>query len=155
MAKRGDIGIDYSRDSNADVIADSHFLPFKESAFGSVSSIVVLERSPNPLLFLKQQFRVLVPNVEIKVVTDNAQYYCWSVTGFRGVRHEGYHADHYEIFFPKSFQRLLTKAGFRVTGFRFLRSRRSRIDFAMSVLARIEVLRRECSFSRFEMNGRK
>jgi len=84
MAKRGDIGIDYSRDSDADVIADSHFLPFKEGAFGSVSSTVVLEHSPNPLLFLKEQFRVLVPNGEIKVVTDNAQYYCWSVTGFRG-----------------------------------------------------------------------
>lgn len=71
------------------------------------------------------------------------------------VRHEGYHADHYEIFFPKNVQRLLTKAGSRVTGFRFLRSRHSKMDFAMSVLARIGLLRRECLFSRFEMNGRK
>jgi len=47
--KRGDIGIDYSKDSDADITADSHHLPFRDEGFGSVSSTVVLEHSPNPL----------------------------------------------------------------------------------------------------------
>jgi hypothetical protein len=31
--KRGDIGIDYSRDSEADIIADACYLPFKDEVF--------------------------------------------------------------------------------------------------------------------------
>jgi len=155
MVKRAEIGIDISKNSRADIIADSHFLPFKDNVFNSVSSTVVLEHSPNPLLFLKEQLRVLIPEGKIIIVTDNAQYFCWSVMGFRDVRHEDYHDDHYEIFFPKNVQRLLTRAGFRMTGFRFLRSRRSKMDFAVSVLSKIGLLRWECLFSRFEMSGRK
>ncbi|MCJ7423694.1 methyltransferase domain-containing protein [Candidatus Bathyarchaeota archaeon] len=154
-AKRGDIGIDYSRRSDADVIADSHFLPFKDDAFESILSTVVLEHSPNPLVFLKEQFRVLRSGGEVKVVTDNAQYYCWSVMGFGEVKHEDYHSDHYEIFFPRNVERLLTKAGFTKTGFRFLRTRHSKMDCAVAALTKIGLLRRECLFSRFEMTGKK
>gem|GEM_PF-3735640 len=36
------------------------------------------------------------------MVTDNAQYYRWSVLKLFGVKHENYHEDHYMIFFPKN-----------------------------------------------------
>ena len=57
--KHGDIGIDYSRDSDADIIADAEHLPFKNEVFAKVVSVTVLEHSPNPLNFLKEQYRVL------------------------------------------------------------------------------------------------
>ena len=56
---------------------------------------------------------MLKPKGQIKVVTDNAQCYCYSVMGFRGVKHEDYHSDHYEIFFPKNVERLIEKSGIR------------------------------------------
>jgi ubiquinone/menaquinone biosynthesis C-methylase UbiE len=70
--KRGDIGIDYSRNSDADVIADAEHLPFKDEAFTETMSTVVLEHSPNPLSFLMEQNRILKQNGRIELVTDNA-----------------------------------------------------------------------------------
>jgi len=77
--KKGDIGIDYSKNSDADLICDAHFLPFKESIFSEVRSEVVLEHSPNPLDFIKEQYRILSPGGKIVLITDNAQFYFWSV----------------------------------------------------------------------------
>ena len=41
--KRGDIGVDINRNSEADVIADAHFLCFRESSFGQLSAYALLE----------------------------------------------------------------------------------------------------------------
>ncbi len=131
--KRGDIGVDYSKDSNADIIADACYLPFKDETFDKVISTVVLEHSPNPLNFLKEQYRVLKRGGEVEVTTDNAQYYRWSVMKLFGIRHEDYHADHYMIFFPKNVIRLLRLANFSKISYQYLRVPR-KMDFSFLFL---------------------
>jgi len=37
--KRGDIGVDYSRNSEADVIADAHYLLFKDKVLSSITNV--------------------------------------------------------------------------------------------------------------------
>lgn len=147
--KLGDIGIDYSRDSEADIIADAHYLPFKDECFDKVISITVLEHSPNPLNFLKEQYRVLKKGGEIEVVTDNAQYYRWSVLKLFGVKHENYHEDHYMIFFPKNVVRLLRSAGFLKISCQYLRLPRKMDCFIISMI-RIGLFRRDSLFIELE-----
>lgn len=151
--KRGDIGIDYSRDSEADVIADAHYLPFKDEVFDKVTSTVVLEHSPNPLNFLKEQYRILKHGGEIEVITDNAQYYRWTVLQL-GARHENYHEDHYAIFFPKNVTRLMRLAGFSKISWRYLRNPK-KMDCLISLLVKIRLLRRDCLFFRFKVKAIK
>jgi ubiquinone/menaquinone biosynthesis C-methylase UbiE len=155
-SKRGDIGIDYSKRSDADVIADSHFLPFRDGAFNSVTSFVVLEHSPNPLIFLKEQYRVLKPNGKVTVVTDNAQYFRVSVLslGLRGVRHEDYCKDHYMIFFPENVKRLMRLAGFRVDSFAYI-SKKGKGEFLAQILVKAGLWRSGCIYWRFQMEGTK
>lgn len=50
--KRGDIGVDYSKDSNADVIADVCHLPFKDGVFDKIVGFCIFEHICNPLFFL-------------------------------------------------------------------------------------------------------
>jgi predicted SAM-dependent methyltransferase len=101
--KRGDVGIDYSRDSEADVIADACFLPFIDGVFDGVVNNHVIEHSPNSLAFLREQYRILKNNAKLTLVTDNAQYFRFSVLSFKlyGTRHEDY-PDHCMIFYPKN-----------------------------------------------------
>jgi predicted SAM-dependent methyltransferase len=152
--KRGTIGIDYSKDSEADLIADAHFLPFKDGVFDKVVSTTVLEHSPNPLVFLKEQHRVLKENGEVELVTDNAQYYKWSVLKFRGKRHEDYHKDHYMIFFPKNLQRLFKLAGFKVTSIKLI-GIKGRLDPIIKVLAGLGLVRKESLYYRIKVTGEK
>ncbi len=112
--KRGDIGVDYSRNSQADVICDAHHLPFMGAVFAEVRSYVCLEHSPNPLHFLKEQKRVLRHNGKLTCETDNAQYYRWSVQKYAGSQHENYHKDHYMIFYPENVFRLMKLAGLKI-----------------------------------------
>jgi len=152
--KRGNIGIDYSRDSDADVIADAHYLPFKDECFDKVISVAVLEHSPNPLNFLKEQYRVLKKGGELEVVTDNAQYYRWSVLQLFGVRHEDYHKDHYMIFFPKNVVRLVRRAGFTKISFQYLRFPK-KMDLLIILLTRIGLLRYDSLFYRIRVTAIK
>ena len=120
--KRADIGIDYTKDSDADIVADSGSLPFRDEVFGRIVSVASIEHSPNPLNFLKEQARVLKKGGVVEVVTDNAQYYNWSVISFRlrGTRHENECRDHYAIFFPENVMRLLALAGLKTVGFQYI-----------------------------------
>jgi ubiquinone/menaquinone biosynthesis C-methylase UbiE len=154
--KRGDIGVDYSKASDADVIADSQFLPFRDGAFDSVTSFVVLEHSPNPLIFLKEQYRVLEPNGKVTVVTDNAQFFRWSVLSLslHGIRHENYHKDHYMIFFPENVKRLMRLAGFRVDSFAYI-SKKGKAESLAKFLVKLGLLRSDCVYWRFKTEGQK
>jgi SAM-dependent methyltransferase len=152
--KRGDIGVDYSRDSDADIIADAECLPFKDGAFAKVVSVTVLEHSPNPLNFLKEQYRVLKKGGQVEVTTDNAQYFRWSIMNFRGVRHEDYCADHYMIFYPKNVSRLLHLVGFKVTSAHFIRDNK-KMDRIVGFITRFRILRKDCQYHRFKISARK
>jgi SAM-dependent methyltransferase len=157
-SKRGTIGIDYMAKSNVDVIADAHFLPFKNGVFDKVVSFTVLEHSPNPLNFLKEQYHVLKKNGELMVETDNAQYFGWTVLGraVGGRDHANILEDHYAIFFPENVHRLLNLAGFRITGFTYLNECTSRIGACLArFFVRVGFWREACLFMRFRFNARK
>ena len=155
--KRGDIGIDYSKKSHADVIADSHFLPFKDNIFDKVVSVTVFEHSPNVLNFLKEQARVLKQHGTVEMCTDNAQYYNFSVMqlGKGGILHENFHKDHYAIFFPKNVERLMRLAGLTVKRVDYQSSRKSKADVAAKMLVRLRVWRKNCLYDRFMVIGTK
>ena len=156
--KKGSVGIDYSRDSVADIICDAHFLPFKNNVFDKVVSTCVLEHSYNPYSFLKEQSRVLREKGLIECTTDNAQFYLWSV--FK-VRHEDYHEDHYMIFYPKNVSRLMTQAGFKVTRFNYIprlepRFKGKLLKTIIKLFIRTGFLfRPDCVFYRFKFEGKK
>jgi ubiquinone/menaquinone biosynthesis C-methylase UbiE len=158
--KHGDIGIDISRNSAADVIADAQHLPFKDCTFGSVISTYVIEHSPNPLIFLQEQHRVLRSGGRITVQTDNAQYYAWSVLrkGLGGSFH--YYAEreeyvnHYMIFYPKNIVRLLSLAGFKNMRYNYIRRRRKTSVLAQ-VIVKLRLWREECLFMFFKVEGTK
>lgn len=153
--KRASIGIDFSRDSDADVIADAHHLPFKAGIFDKVISVTVLEHSPNPLLFLEEQYRILKPGGKIELVTDNASFYRWSILRFKGIKHEDYHENHYMIFFPKNVQRLFRLAGFKVISMELMKRTRGKFDFLINILVTIGLVRKESLYRRIKIVGEK
>jgi SAM-dependent methyltransferase len=156
--KRATIGIDYVARSDADVIADAHFLPFKSGVFDKVVSYTVLEHSPNPLNFLKEQYRVLKKYGEFVVETDNAQYFAWTVLGRRvgGRDHASILDDHYAIFFPENVHRLLNLVGFEIRGFTYSNECTSRFGgFVARLFVRVGFWREACLFMRFKFNARK
>lgn len=153
--KRGDIGIDYSRDSNADIIADAHFLPFKNEVFNKVVSYTSFEHSPNPLQFLIEQYRVLREKGTVLCETDNAQYYRWSTQKFGATNpHPEICNDHYAIFFPKHVLRLMEMAGFRGLDFRYKR-RNSKFDLMALMFIRLKFWQEASLFARFIVTGVK
>ena len=153
--KRGDIGIDYSRDSNADIIADAHFLPFKNEVFDKVVSYTCFEHSPNSLQFLKEQHRVLRKKGIVLCETDNAQYYRWSTQKFGATNpHPDIHNDHHVIFFPKHVLRLMEMAGFKDLNFRYKR-RKSKFDFMALIFIKLKFWQEASLFARFIATGFK
>lgn len=52
------VGVDISLNSMADVIADNHYLPFKDNCFDAVIASEVLEHSENEYQFIKELRRV-------------------------------------------------------------------------------------------------
>lgn len=55
---RGDVNLDITTRSRANLIADFHHLPFVDHVFDKVTAIHVLEHSTNPLQILKELLRV-------------------------------------------------------------------------------------------------
>jgi SAM-dependent methyltransferase len=153
--KRGDIGIDYSKESCADIVADSHFLPFKEKVFDKVISVTVIEHSPNALNFLKEQARVLKRQGRVELITDNAQYYNFSVMrlGRGGILHWNFCKDHYGIFYPKNIERLMILAGFTVDKMAYQSNRKSKADIAAKILVKLGIWRKDCLCDRFLVTG--
>jgi ubiquinone/menaquinone biosynthesis C-methylase UbiE len=129
-------------------------LPFKEKTFDKITSTTVLEHSPNPLTFLKEQYRVLKNGGEVEVTTDNAQYYGWSVMKLRGARHEDFHEDHYAIFFPKNVIRLMQLAGFQKFSCLYIKCPR-KMNFFASLWVKIGLWRKDCLFYRFKVKATK
>jgi len=55
---RGDINLDISTNSKANLIADVHYLPFSDGVFEKVLAIHILEHSSKPLKIIKEMLRV-------------------------------------------------------------------------------------------------
>lgn len=85
--KEGNVGIDINKNSEADVIADCHFLPFRDRIYSEVVSNHTLEHFTDPRKALQEQYRVLKRNGKLK---------------FRIPRHSGvFHQFLYEIGLKK------------------------------------------------------
>jgi ubiquinone/menaquinone biosynthesis C-methylase UbiE len=153
--KRGTIGVDYSRNSDADIIADAPFLPFKDEVFDEVASFKVLEHSPNPLNFLKEQTRVLKPGGKIVCITDNAQFYRWSVMGGRfGQIHELVCTDQYCIFYPENVMKMMERIGLSDIKSSLLPKEKQRfLDLVVKFLVMARILRSACLYPRFQVSG--
>lgn len=154
--KRAEIGIDRFKSKGVDVVADMHYLPFRDGTFESVISNNVLEHSYNPKTLLDEQNRVLKPKGKIEITTDNAQYFSWSVFqhGFGGQRHEDLYPDHYMIFYPKNVIRLTRIAGFKPVTITFLQTKSKPAPLIM-FLVLFRIFRKECLFFRFRVEGYK
>jgi ubiquinone/menaquinone biosynthesis C-methylase UbiE len=153
--KRGDVGIDYAKDSEADIIADAQHLPFRNKVFQKTVSYCVLEHSPNPLNFLKEQHRVLQENGQLELVTDNAQYFRWSVMQYRGDWHEEWHKDHFMIFFPKNVERLMALANFKNVSSNYIPFRQTKFGLVIKFLIRLGLLRSACQYRTFKITALK
>lgn len=154
--KRAEIGIDRFKFKGVDVVADMHYLPFRDSSFDKVISNNVLEHSFNPKFFLDEQNRVLKPDGKIEITTDNAQYFSWSVLqqGFGGSRHEDLYADHYMIFYPRNVVRLMQAAGLKPTTVTFFHTASKPLPI-IKLLVMLRILRKDCLFFRFRVEGYK
>jgi SAM-dependent methyltransferase len=153
--KRGDIGIDPSRDSYANVIADAEFLPFMDCSFDVVKSVNLLEHVPNPLNCVKEQYRVLKSYGKVELITDNAQYFRWSVLGMFGIIKHEHHPEHYEIFFPGNVIKLLKRAGFLQTDYRYLKIPKTKLHILFRFLVMIKFFRKESLYNLFSVTGIK
>ena len=144
-----------------DVIADVHHLPFRNGVFAKVRSSNVLEHSPNPLLFLKEQYRVLLDGGEIELTTDNAQNYSWSVLqpGRGGINHPNYCRDHYMIFYPENVLRLMRLAKFKHAKLTYILRNFTMKGYVVHCLAKLlvycRIWRKECLYYRFCMGAQK
>lgn len=69
--KLGNIGVDIKKSSDADVIADVHFLPFRNEVFDKVIAFAVLEHVDNPVRSTEELFRVCRVNGRVKVLFPN------------------------------------------------------------------------------------
>lgn len=63
--KRGDVGIDINRTSHVDVVADAHFLPFRDGVFDLVTCWHSVEHLHSPELAIKEMLRVSKHKVHI------------------------------------------------------------------------------------------
>lgn len=69
--KLGNIGIDIEKSSDADIIADAHFLPFRNETFDKVIALAVLEHVDNPVRSTEELFRVCKVDGKVKVLFPN------------------------------------------------------------------------------------
>jgi SAM-dependent methyltransferase len=68
----GAIGIDWSRKSQADVLADlSHTVPFKEGSFDRVVTNHFIEHLPDTPAFMREAVRVLKPGGLLEIRTTH------------------------------------------------------------------------------------
>jgi ubiquinone/menaquinone biosynthesis C-methylase UbiE len=80
---------------NVDIIADAHFLPFKDSSFDIVYSIAVLEHLRRPWAAADEIFRVLHPGGHVvlelpflNVIHDEHDYFRFTDKGIRSLLDE-------------------------------------------------------------------
>jgi len=123
LHKRGDVGVDINRESKADIIADAHYLPFREESFNKVSVYAVLEHVDYPQKVLKEINRVCEDGAHVMILVPissrmfmNLLIYFFTFQ-FRGVisiykcNKKGEHKWQYST---SSLKRLLEKHGFRI-----------------------------------------
>ncbi|MEM0385482.1 MAG: class I SAM-dependent methyltransferase [Nitrososphaeria archaeon] len=67
----GDVRLDIKRTKAVNIVADAHFLPFKDQSFSEIICTEVLEHLESPIKALKEMRRVLKNNGVIVVTVPN------------------------------------------------------------------------------------
>jgi len=106
--KRADIGVDikkYIRDGKIfpDIIADAHYLPFKNDSFHTVYSYNLIEHCYNPFQVLIEMKRI--SKNKIVISTDNGYYWRWNTIA----PHPNKDKTHLMLFFPENLIRMFKK----------------------------------------------
>jgi len=152
--KQCKIGVDYDRNSDADIIADALHLPFKEDVFRVVLSSYVIEHSLNAFMFLQEQNRILKKDGLLYCFTDNPEYYGWSVLGLKGQKHQFLEHDHFAIFYPENIIRMLKILGLNVIYLHYIRIKRM-IDCIVRIVIFFRIFRKEALFKRYMVVAKK
>jgi len=153
--KRGDIGVDVRRTGAIDVLADTHFLPFKSEVFDQVVSVTLLEHCLNPFNALKEQARVLKKDGKLYCETDNAyywRYHTWIADHPRHRIKSDYNPSdtHYMIFYPMNVAKMFKMLHLSNIQSRFI-ERRCKLD---KVIGIFKPFKRN-TYGRFSVEGIK
>ena len=115
---KASIAIDINRNSDCDVLADAHHLPFQNKSFMKVVFYEVLEHLDNPSLTLSEINRVLLKEGKLQFSIPNAMYWRiilrWIVKGEASVSLE-----HINCWRLPEIQNLLVKTKFRIVKYGF------------------------------------
>lgn len=126
--KRGDIGVDISWESEADVIADAHYLPFCEASFDQVGTYAVLEHVDNPDKVLAEASRIAKEGADLRILVPvhsrmlpNFLIYFFTLqfkelVGMYQCNRKGEHKWQFSV---SSMEKLLKKHGFQVFNVEF------------------------------------
>jgi ubiquinone/menaquinone biosynthesis C-methylase UbiE len=109
----GDVRVDFIRTPTVTVIADALHLPFRENIFTRAYERNLLEHMPNPTSHLVEVRRILKPNGNLELVTDNAaclKYYILGTHTGGYCRADG-RDKHYAVFTIEHVRNLLSAAG--------------------------------------------
>jgi ubiquinone/menaquinone biosynthesis C-methylase UbiE len=118
--KRGHIGVDNRKLVGVDVLCDASCLPFPPETFDVVRSHVVIEHVLDPLLFIKEQIRVLKTRGLLLCEADNARYWRYHID-FSPFEEDFVHhfktqnydssAEHLRIYYPECIRKLFEFVG--------------------------------------------
>jgi len=123
----GAIGIDISKDSDADVICDiERGLPFKDSVFDEVYCNQIVEHVSDLVSFMEEIHRVSKNHAKVFI---DAPYYA-SFTAYQDPTHKTFITEHtFDYFLENSPYNYYTKARFRVVKISYKYSKITRILF--------------------------
>ncbi|MHA1270994.1 MAG: class I SAM-dependent methyltransferase [Candidatus Helarchaeota archaeon] len=116
--KRADIGVDiqkHYKDNKliTDIIADAHYLPFKDGSFSLVRSHNLIEHCVNPFQVFQEMKRIT--SHKIITSTDNGYYWRWNTIA----PHPKKDDTHYMLFFPENLDRMFKLLNFKKITIRF------------------------------------
>ena len=113
LTSNGDVRVDFIRTPTVTVVADALHLPFRDGIFALAYERNLLEHMPNPSSHLIEIRRILRPNGNLELITDNAaclKYYIFGTHTGRYRKADG-RDRHYAVFTIEHVRNLLTSAG--------------------------------------------
>lgn len=114
FADNAGVGIDIRKNENVDVLADAHYLPFRDSVFDTVIAGELIEHLLNPALFLLEAKRVLKTGGRLIITTPNALNITIFLKGLFGLRGLLDIPEHKYIWDIKLLTNLLNACGFSI-----------------------------------------